>query len=216
MHELLFSNLKLAFDTHFEARQYFAVAYGSSAYGAAHAKSDLDIFIATESPNQHDRAVLTDLIIEAHTSHNLGLDDEVPYENKLVVSFDDVAQAIALTPFPSTENGRFVPPVVKSEEFLSSHPVRLRLLLNALTTPHLLIGGDEAIYAEFKAGAENAIVTLGTELSNSSSPSNEDILQVLLVGSRGESGEEYLGYKRDRAQIMDYLSELISRVRVAT
>lgn len=207
-HQML-TSVRAEMEKHFATRQYFACVYGSLAYGAEREDSDLDLFIATRTPTDSDRCSLAQMVIDLHQKHGLMLDIEVPYENKLVVSFEDLAHMMSLDAFPMHEGRRTVPRVERTEAFLGSHEVRWRLLLNALTTPNLFLCGDKALYDKYRLAAEASVRRLAHELS----PNNP--LSGLLYGPAGEEGEEYLGYKRERAQVMEHLVRILDDASIA-
>lgn len=192
---------------------YFLCVYGSYASNNANPESDLDIFVATKSFSIKDFGKLRDSVIALHVQNNLKLDQEVPYENKLLIPYEDVYDALVLSPFVKEGSKYVVPPVKKDPDFLASRNVRLRLVLNALTTPHKYICGNKAKYTEFKEMAEKAIVQLATGLIGSENADVDEILTALLFGPDGEEGEMYLGYKKERPWIVEYLREIVTRVR---
>lgn len=188
----------------------FFIVYGSHGSKSSKEDSDVDVLLVME---KYDGAVfesLKEFIIQLHKKYGLAFDEEVPYENKLVSTFADVEAAINLEPFkkPGTL-ALSVPPVEKTSEFLASRPIRLRLILNALTSPHMFLTGDKERYSEFKNRAEHAIIKLGTALSAKSTPTQEDIFNVLTRSPNGQSGEWWLGYKAEKPIVSDYLKDVV-------
>ena len=208
--EQLFTALTALSNELFSDRDHFVCVYGSYASGHYTTKSDIDLFIAAEHHGQDEFERARDTVRELHRAFGLPLDDEVPYENKLIVSYDDVRGAIALHPFIN-EDGYAVPPVEKSEEFLSSRAIRLRLILNALTTPHVCISGNVQLFDSFKGEAEQALVVLAHGLLKKTPASHSELVMVLIQGTEGENGEMYLGYKKERPAVVRHLEDLITR-----
>ncbi|MBP9842520.1 MAG: nucleotidyltransferase domain-containing protein [Candidatus Pacebacteria bacterium] len=192
-------------------RDHFVCIYGSYASGNHTEASDMDMFVAVEdySVSEFDR--FSDFLIGLHVRHGLNLDDEVPYENKLMMSYGDLERAVALAPFRTEKEGYSVPRVEKNKDFLSSPEIRWRLLLNALTSPHECIGGNIERYGVYKDRAEEAVIELARGLSAHPSPEGSHLFEVLIRGKEGQEGEMYLGYKRDREGVMAYLQDLIAR-----
>lgn len=200
----------------FFERNFFVCVYGSYISNHYSETSDMDIFIAVEKQNADDFDKVVNYFIILCARNNLKLDDEVPHKNKLIVSYDDVHQALLLRSFVKNGFRYHVPPIVKSKEFLASPEIRWRLILNALTSPHECVCGDTQKYNIFKTNAEKAIMQLAYGLTEAMSPTHSEILTVLFLGPNGEGGEMYLGYKKEREQTVRYLSELILRNRYDT
>lgn len=205
----LFQELSSFSEKHFGERDHFVCVYGSYASGHHTEKSDMDVFIALEEHNVTDFEKAKDFLIDLHERYGLCLDDEVPYENKLIVSYEDVRKAVELRSF-LTDGTRYVVPLVKKEaDFLTSPEVRWRLILNALTSPHVCVCGNGETYEAFKVGAETSIVCLARGLVEQKNATPGELLEALLSGPSEEEGEMYLGYKREREAVVRYLERII-------
>ena len=205
----LFQELTSFLEKHFKHRDHFSCVYGSYASKHHTDKSDMDMFIAMEAVEDGDLERTKDFLIDLHVRHGLSLDDEVPYENKLIVSYEDVRNALDLLSFVKVGARYRIPPIEKEEKFLASPEVRWRLILNALTSPHEFIYGNQETYADFKVGAERAIVRLARGLTKDDTPTPTELLESLFSGVNGEEGEMYLGYKKERDEIVRYLKNII-------
>ena len=191
---------------------YFFIVYGSHASNENSDNSDVDVFLAIEHNDEKIFTKLRDFIISFHHKHRLELDEEVPYENKLIVSFEDIDDAVKLKPFITKhEDGYAVPAVQKEAAFLGSRDIRLRLILNALTSPHQFISGEKGRYEKVKTEAEHAVMLLGKRLSGKKEPTGDEVFEALTEGPRGEKNEWWLGYKTDKPAVYNYLKELIER-----
>lgn len=190
---------------------YFVCVYGSYATEDYTEVSDVDMFVAMKDYSSLDFDKTKDFLIDLHVRHNLNLDDEVPYENKIIVTYEDMMYATSLRPFIKTHIGYEVPTVEKHKDFLSSPEIRWRLLLNALTSPNEYVYGNKEIYEKFRKDAERAVVKLAVGISPYNKPTIDDLFEALTTGSGGEEGELYLGYKKDRESVIVHLKELISR-----
>lgn len=198
-------------DVHLADCDHFVCIYGSYASGHHTEVSDIDMFFAVSDVCLYDPGIFKKFVIDLHMRYDLTIDNEVPYENKLIASYKDVEHAVALQAF-TKEGDRFrVPPIIKSREFLSSPEIRWRLLFNALTTPHKFVHGNKERYEDYRERAERSLLTLAQGLSLSGGESCEDLFEVLVTGKGGEEGEGYLGYKKDREDVMVYLRALIGR-----
>ncbi len=207
----LFKELTDFAGKHFSGDDYIACVYGSYASEDYTHVSDMDMFIATKDYSPYDFEKIRDFLVDLHIRYNLNLDDEVPYENKILVTYKDVEHAISLRPFVKTHTGYEVPAVEKHKGFLSSPEIRWRLVLNALTSPNEYICGNRAVYEQFRKDAEKAVVKLAIGISSSDKPTAYDLFEALTTGKGGEEGEMYLGYKKDRECVVAHLKELISR-----
>jgi len=195
----------------FAPRNHFVCVYGSYMSGHHTEKSDMDMFIAIETRDEEDFKKVRDFLVDLHIRYGLNLDDEVPYENKILVSYTDIQRAIALDSFIKNGERYRVPLVKKDKGFLSSLEIRWRLILNALTSPHECIYGNKELYTMFKNGAEESIVRLARGIIRNSRPTPRELLRVLMFGANGEEGEMYLGYKKEHSAVIEYLENIIKR-----
>jgi len=189
----------------------FMYVYGSCASKSYNNKSDIDLFIVAREYSKADFKKIYDFIINLHICNNLILDNEVPYKNKLLVSYKDMESAIALKSFIKKGNNYFIPIVEKNETFFSSKEIRWRILLNALTSPHIYLYGNKQKYSEFKNKAEKAILRLANGLMQKDNSTINDKINILFFGVNNEEGEMYLGYKKEREEVKKYLRKLIIR-----
>lgn len=204
--ELVFFSKK-----HFNKRNYFICVYGSFISTYYSKTSDIDMFIATDNYSDKDFKVIKKFLVDLHVHNNLKLDDEVPYENKLIVLYDDICNAILLKQFIKNNRKYYVPSIEKKEGFLSSKEVRWRLLFNALTSPHKYLCGNKNKYIIFKENAEKSIVRLAHGLTKIHKPTHDELIKNLLIGPSGEDGEMYLGYKKERKDVVKYLKKILQK-----
>ncbi len=196
----------------FKRSDHFMCVYGSYASEHHTKTSDIDIFVALEKYDVIDFEKVRDFLINLHIRYGLNLDDEVPYENKLVVSYEDIQHAIALHYFIKDGAQYVVPAVQKKKEFLSSPEIRWRLILNALTSPHECISGDRELYTTFRESAEKSITRLAHGLiKDKIKPTIKELVEALLSGPNKEEGEMYLGYKKERRVVIEYLERIIKK-----
>jgi predicted nucleotidyltransferase len=197
--------------SHFCGRDYFVCVYGSMASGHQNARSDIDLMAFAKHQSMRDFIFLFDNLVLLHRHMNLTLDAEVPYRNKLLVSYRDVDAAVRLTCFPRRDGHRSVPPIRKSKRFLASRAMRLRLILNVLTSPHELIAGSRASYDTYRERAEQAICKLALDLAYPKSVPPASHLDKLLYGECGQEGELHLGYRADRPMVVRYVRNILTK-----
>lgn len=207
----LFQELIFFANEYLRHRDYFVCIYGSYVSGHYTEVSDMDMFIAVKDHEVKDFEKVRDFLIDLHIRYGLNLDDEVPYENKLMVSYEDIQHAVALRPFIKKGARYYVPPIEKKKGFLESKEIRWRLVLNALTSPHECVCGNKKIHTVFKSDAEKSITRLAHGLVEANEPTADEVLEALISGANGEEGEMYLGYKKERDSVTKYLQELILR-----
>ncbi len=135
-------------DHAFSDRPHFTCIYGSVPSHMRNINSDLDMFVAAEYFSISEKTNLGRFVAGIHVSENLVIDDEVPYENKLAIPFEDLEDAVMLKGLALEEDTVVIPPIEKTPEFLSSRAVRLRLMFNALTVPHVVSTSDTALYEQ--------------------------------------------------------------------
>lgn len=193
----ILNEISVALQEHFEENNFFSCVYGSYINGDYDHNSDIDLFVAVKSPSKKDFIFIKKLIVDIHKKYKLSLDAEVPYENKLIISYLGVNEAVYLGGFDINKNGFLkIPKIIKTKEFLSSIQIKHRLIFNALTSPHIFLCGDRKKYLFYKNIAEKNIFLLSLLLNNNKSFVLNDILDKLFESKDGYSGEMYLGYKR--------------------
>ena len=175
----------------------YGLAYGSHATGNAKADSDLDLlFVAPADPGHGRIARLVDRVIAMHRNHGLRLDHEVSYEVKLYADVTQVDAALALQGFASTPDGRLhIPALIAEHSFLNSTPFKLRLIFNALTSPHVWLGGNLALYQRHRGRADRSLGLLALALLDpAESFTTAQAVAVLTHDPAGAAGKDYLGY----------------------
>lgn len=179
----------------------YALVYGSHACGRAGPSSDLDLLVVTPDPlrTEHLRR-LGDQVRQLHHDHGLDLDEEVRYEVKLHATWAEVLAATSLSPF-RTATGLAATTIAEDQDYLNSAPFKHRLILNALTSPHVLLSGDRITYQCHRAAAVVAVTILGRALTGPSTglpgqPDIEDVVAALTrAGDGGATGKDFLGYQ---------------------
>lgn len=209
--EVIIERLQKALQLHFANRAYFAVTYGSYASGCQTSASDIDFFVAVEQSQKEDLDALVLLLKDLEQEYAITLDTEVPYENKLLVSFIDLDHAVALDAFALDGTSAVVPSIQKEKTFLSSPQIRWRLILNALTTPHIMIAGNSDIYQRYRLSAEAAVRDL-SKLLTGNTELLEERVRALITSKDGATGEMFLGYKSERLPIVGYLRNILKDV----
>jgi arginyl-tRNA synthetase len=174
----------------------YAVAYGSHASGTAAHDADLDLLFVGPPLADSERARLTEAVLALHATHRLRLDTEVAYEVKVHATVTDVDAAVALGGFTLDATGRLnITPVVVEPWFLNSRAFKLRLILNALTTQHVFLGGRIGLYQRHCAQAERAITLAALCLLDSAVPFTlSNLVDALLTSPEGATEKDFLGY----------------------
>jgi arginyl-tRNA synthetase len=193
----------------------YGVAYGSHAAGTASDHSDLDLlFVTTTQLSESCITDLIDAVLALHHRHELAVDQEVSYENKIHATCADMVAAFTLQCFPLDMDGMLTAtPTSPDRKFLNSSTFRARLLLNALTTPHVFLGGSVVLYQRHVERAERALATLAAAACRHRlNPSVCDLVEAVVTGPGGETGQDFLGY-RPTAHLYSTLQRAISRSR---
>ena len=158
------------------------------------------MFVGPPLPRDHlDRLVRA--VDALHDEHGLSLDTEVAHEVKLHACPAEVDTALALGGFAVDTAGDVrVPPVVAAPWFLNSVPFKLRLILNALTTPHVVLGGHIELYRRHYARADRVVALVALSLLGSSTAFTvAEAAAALVTAADGVTGEDFLGYARGPA-----------------
>lgn len=92
--------------------------------------------------------------------------------------------------------------------------IRYRLILNVFTTPHRLISGSKNKYFKYRQLCEISIIELAFALNNNNQPSKKDILYSLIYGEDNKVGEQFLGYKFERNDVIIHLQNIINNYSI--
>jgi predicted nucleotidyltransferase len=177
----------------------YGIAYGSHADGRRTPSSDLDLLLVSEQPLPPTPLdALIEDVVRLHRQHGLDLDEEVAYSSKLHATTAQVEQAVMLDGFSWERDVDLVKvdTVVAEPWFLDSHAFKLRLILNALTVPHVFLGGDVALYRDHVQQAQRALTLLAlTLLEDPAAFTPAEVQQALIRDQNsGAQGEDFLGY----------------------
>jgi L-2,4-diaminobutyrate decarboxylase len=178
----------------------FVIIYGGSTY-KQYSNSDLDLLFYIEKPTKNIYPSIQNYIDDLHQRYELSKDEEVPSSNKLLYVGDEIHQAERLECFNlDNKPSSIVNKVVKSKEFLSSHEIKIRLIINAFTTPNIVIG-NEGLANKYISTISKSITGLSILLNDSSEFTMDNLYDRLVNNARGISGELFLGYKAEFPEV---------------
>lgn len=184
------------------------IIYGSNIFNIN--SSDLDVCIIADNICEEDKMKITKKVIEFHHKYKLKIDQEVPYENKLIFSYQEIKDAIINHPFINA-GITTINPIMKTEEFLSSMEMRKRLILNILTTKHITINCNHVI-KQYEKEAWDVILKTIIEYAGLSELTPENILKNIYCDVyTGNEGEMFLGYKDNYIEKEKYLLNSIKK-----
>ncbi|MGW8357691.1 hypothetical protein [Streptomyces wedmorensis] len=172
----------------------YALAYGSHAICPRPA-SDLDLLYTGSQPLSADQlARLIDSVKQLHTDHGLTLDEEVSFTSKLYATTREIEYAAHLGGFDGVTD--YATPV-GDPEALDSPRFKLRLLLNALTTPHVFLAGDVHTFRRHVAAAERGAALLALRITGAGKIPLARAASALLSSPEGLTEKQFLGYRHE-------------------
>lgn len=185
------------------------ILYGSTVYGIN--TSDLDICYLSDNELTKQRFErLKDLTRAFHLENGLRIDEEVPYDNKLVYSNDMIKKAIENPPFPFVNNKFIINPILKDKNYLSSLEMSKRLLLNILTVRNNVLFGNEEKVKEFSNKAWDTIIRVVLSYAEIKEVTIDELISLLYEDPYSHAtGELYLGYKDNLKAKMDFLESSV-------
>lgn len=177
--------------------KYFTVVYGSSAYKENPFRSDVDLvtIVDDKSYSKQCKKELIQIIQEVHQRYDLNFDEEVPFENKVLMSYSEAEKAVLGGGLDIVKGRVVIPAIIKDKAFLSSKSMRLRLVHNAVTTSGFVLCGDEGKYQYFRRKGLMSLIWILIHQLPHGGFQFEDLLKVLYSNGTRE-GEDYLGYKK--------------------
>ena len=185
------------------------IFYGSNIYNVS--SSDLDVCIILEnSVDDIKKEKIIKSTINFHKENGLRIDEEIPFQNKLIYTIQEVKEYLNESPF--IENGIYViRDICKTKEFLSSREMKQRLLLNILTTDHKVLFDYDNRVESFEKQAWNIIIDAIINFNKLTEISCTTILENMYKSKyTGAEGEMYLGYKKSNSNKEKHLKENIN------
>ena len=185
------------------------ILYGSTVYGVN--TSDLDICYLSDNELSKQRFNrLKDLTRIFHLENGLRIDEEVPYDNKLVYSNDMVKKTFEEPPFPYANNKFNINPILKNKNYLSSLEMSKRLLLNILTVRNNVLFGNEEMVKEFSNKAWDTIIRVVLSYAEIREVTIDELINLLYEDPYSHAtGELYLGYKDNLKDKMAFLESSV-------
>ena len=203
---------KRDFFNKFKQMKFGIIIYGSNIFEEI--SSDLDLCIVGENITEQEKWEIKEMVIQFHNSNKLKLDDEVPYNNKLFFSYEEIINVIIYNPF--IIDGKInIRKIQKDKYFLSSIEMRKRLIINILTTKHIMINCDTSKMQIAKNMAWDLILKVIIEYSSIKTLEPDVILKNLYYDSKNNvEGEMFLGYKKGNIKKEEYLLKKIKQALI--
>lgn len=194
-----------------EYRDMTLILYGSTVYGVN--TSDFDIcFFSDKEISTKRFEKLKNITRLFHLENGLRIDEEVPYDNKLVYSNNMIINTFIEPPFPYVNDKFMINPILKSKTYLSSTEMSKRLLLNILTVRHNVLYGNEEQVKKFSNEAWNTILRVVLSYAEENEVTIDELIKLLYEDPYSHAtGELYLGYKDNLKEKIDFLESSLSK-----
>ncbi len=192
-----------------------AIIYGSSVLQKEHAllTSDLDLMIiASDSAGLQGNVVETFLRC-LHSFYSLPLDNEIPFERKLIIPRSFVERVITLGAFPRKNGRPIIRPINKAKEYLESDEMLRRLVMNVLTCKTSLVFGDCTSMIESQRRA--CLQMTRTVIAQKGNFRDPKEIYSFLFKNGNRVGEDHLGYKNHptiRRHVFNWVQRTVSKI----
>lgn len=192
----------------------YGIVYGSQA-GPGDSRSDLDlVLVGRDRPGRCLMDGLVGAVRRIHDDFGLADDTEVDYETKLFATYADVDRAVSLRCFPRLDGVLSPVPVVVEASWLNSPAFAQRLVLNALTSEHVFLGGNVSRYRADRSRAEQAVAVLAISMLATPEITVAHAVRALTGMPGGAKGKDFLGYThiaRLCSTVQSGLASLVAR-----
>lgn len=176
------------------------VVYGSSAYGKK--SSDLDVAFILKQYNKKLYNLIEKYTIQFQIDRGMQIDQEVPYINKLVYTFDELQNILNYSVFPFYKGKYNINPILINEEYFKSTEMKNRLMLNILTTYSVLINGNKKEFENYKMLAWKNLIVMVSSYYDLDVINIEDFTKSLYLDKKTNAyGEDFLGYKESNPKL---------------
>ncbi|MEA3378566.1 MAG: nucleotidyltransferase domain-containing protein [Nanoarchaeota archaeon] len=187
---------------YFEDIHQFTYIYGSYATEYATENSDLDIVTISNADKKKLIPPLKDFIVDFHNKYDLTIDEEVPYDKKLICSFEMMDDAVEGKGF-HMENGIYQVPFLElSPEYLSSDELMQRILLNTITNKSLFVSGEKTSYEKYRFEGWKKMIEVVFNMEGDGLTLDKFVDRM--IKKNGRVGRDYMGYS-DEKSVRDYL-----------
>ncbi|MBU1201347.1 MAG: hypothetical protein KKA51_02510 [Nanoarchaeota archaeon] len=205
----LLKDLESFYSTYSDGRRHFTYAYGSHITGYASEFSDLDIVTIGDDYSKKDIEEIKNYIIDFHNKNNLKIDEEVPFEKKLVCSYNMMLGAVLGEGFHYDDAGMpLVPELILTQEYLQSDELMKRILLSTITNKSYLLSGSYEDYSFYEQKGWEKIVEVIFYMNNNQ-PLKQDSFLELMISNGERTGRDYLGYM-NKEPVRNYLTNKIN------
>jgi hypothetical protein len=178
---------------HDSKESYFVMIYGSYAYKLVKPSSDLDIVFFTNSYSKERRDRIIAFIKQLHIRYGMELDNEIPYENKSLISYEFLLKACQGDGI--IKDGQWdIPEIEKNKQYLSSKELLLRFFMGVMMNPNILVAGNTTIYNAYRDMATRNLIRAVIYLNKRFHVSSVSLAKDFCVSTRGEFGDYYLGF----------------------
>ena len=187
------------------------VVYGSSAYGKK--SSDLDVVFILKQCNKKLYDLIEKYTIQFQIDRGMQIDQEVPYINKLVYTFNELQNILDYSVFPFCKGKYNINPILINEEYFKSVEMKNRLMLNILTTYSVLINGNKKEFENYRMLAWKNIIVIVSSYYDLDVINIEDFTKSLYLDNKTKAyGEDFLGYKESNPKLYLHIKRNLKTV----
>ncbi|XP_037041037.1 uncharacterized protein LOC119077829 [Bradysia coprophila] len=193
---------------------YFVVVYGSYGYGFVKPQSDLDIvfYCSDEHCTDDRRSRIITFVKNLHEKHNMQIDNEIPYEFKILLPYSFLKSACNGKGIIETDaNGQWnwhIPKILKSIEYLTSNDFLLRFFMGVFLNENFLVSGDARMYNKCKGLSARNLTRAIISINKRKSVSSFTLTKDFCLSPSGEFGDYFLGFS-DREPFTSHLLEFL-------
>ena len=187
------------------------ITYGSNSYGDNF--NDLDVCIVIEGHLHEDEEIsIIDFTREFSLRHGLRIDEEIPYKNKLLYTLNEVEEFVMSNPFITSKGNCMITDIEKTQQFLATRTMKHRLLLNILTTKHVVVYGNKQLISFCEYEAWKTIIRSLDLYYDNKLNSIDDYVKGMQTNLKTKcEGEYFLGYK-NQIEKSEYLIEKLEEI----
>lgn len=175
--------------------KFFCMVYGSHAYAQVGNNSDFDFMIVTSniSPGRIKRT--TKFAKNLHQKFGISLDNEIRYEDKLIISCELIELACEGHGFKNHLGQWYIPEIVKTKSCLTSFWLRLRFLHGLMVHCNHFLIGDRDYYEYIRMKAAENLLKAICSAQKIESLTPDELVSVFM--KHGEyTGDYYLGFRK--------------------
>lgn len=188
---------------------FYAIIYGSYSYKLAQPSSDLDILFVSDKVDAGRIQRVITFINSLHEQFGLRCDNEIPYECKVIKSYEFIDKACSGEGIRNKGQWE-IPKILKTKEYLTSDALLLRFFMGMLVNPNIFVDGNYKIYEGHRISATKNLIKAICSINQLKKVTSHLLVKNFCISNQNETGDYYMGFT-NKEPFKSYLLEHLEK-----